>query len=91
MGIADRLKKSFRAFTEKPGHTVSLRGYESLLDAIGDREADLEQLSDQELTAAATELLAVNRDADEPVDKLDQDQLIEVCALGREAGPPGAR
>jgi len=86
VGIADRLKKSFRAFTEKPGHTVSLRGYESLLDAIGDREADLEQLSDQELTAAAAELLAVNRDADEPVDKLDQDQLIEVCALGREAG-----
>jgi preprotein translocase subunit SecA len=86
VGIADRLKKSFRSFTEKPGHTVALRGYQDLLEAIGDREADLEALSDDELTAAAVDLVAGTVDADGPADRLDRDQVIEVCALGREAG-----
>jgi preprotein translocase subunit SecA len=86
VGIADRLKKSFRLLMEKPGQTVSLRGYEDLLDQVNDRESELEALSDDELTEAAKELREVNREADAPVPSLDADQLVEVCALAREAG-----
>ncbi|HEY2796084.1 MAG TPA: accessory Sec system translocase SecA2, partial [Micromonosporaceae bacterium] len=151
MGIADRLKKSFRQLVQRPGSTVSLAQYETLLDDIDKREDELQEMSDEELTAAALALLPERHDAttsgemsdksaeaeaddeadadvdaddaldlgldadgeldgddDEVADvdddvaeiaeparthrpaaavsKLTRDQIVEVCALGREAG-----
>ncbi len=133
MGIADRVKKSFRQLLQRPGATVSLAPYEALIGDIEDREAELREWSDAELTTAARAMLSVNRsntgdangesdaiddpidagksddagesgsagpDTDEPAETADvmgaefgtavaaltTDEIIEVCALGREAG-----
>jgi preprotein translocase subunit SecA len=133
VGIADRVKKSFRQLLQRPGATVSLAQYEALMGDIEDREAALRECSDAKLTTAARAMLLVNRsntgaakgesgaiddasdagksgeadesglagsDADEPADSagmngavfgaavaaLTTDEIIEVCALGREAG-----
>jgi preprotein translocase subunit SecA len=132
VGITDRLKKSFRQLLQRPGATVSLAPYEALLGDIEDREAELREWSDAELTAAALAMLPVSRsttrdatdesdviddtseagesdadesglagpDVDETSDSADvigaefgavaveltTDEIIEVCALGREAG-----
>ena len=123
MGLADRLKKSFRQLLQRPGDTVALAPYEALLADIEARGLKLAELSDAELTAAALTLLPARPDgvpdasegpggsepddesdvsdtntdeADDsssagaattaPVDTLTWDQIIEVCALGREAG-----
>src|SRR5690606_4887115 len=56
----------------------SLAKYEKLLPQIEQREDDLRELTDEELTARAGKL----RDAD----SFGNEQLVEVCALGREAG-----
>jgi preprotein translocase subunit SecA len=80
---------------QRPGDVVSLAPYEALLDEIAEREADLVELSDAELTAAAGGLLPARKvdesDAEEsyaaePIAALTPEQIIEVCALGREAG-----
>jgi preprotein translocase subunit SecA len=101
VGIADRLKKSFQQLLQRPGATVNLAEYEALLDRVADRETELRELPDDELTAAARELLGrpnpEDQDAEDDdeavsadvVDKsagLTPDQLVEICALGREAG-----
>jgi preprotein translocase subunit SecA len=130
VGITDRLKKSFRQLLQRPGATVSLAPYEALISEIEDREAELREFSDAELTAAARAMFSVNRsdiaedeskpdtvddsgesddaddsaladaDGDEPSDSADvtgaeagavvaaltPEEVIEVCALGREAG-----
>jgi preprotein translocase subunit SecA len=133
VGIADRVKKSFRQLLQRPGATVSLAPYEALIGDIEDREAELREWSDAELTTAARAMLSVNRsntgdangesdaidapidagksddagesvsagpDTDEPAESADvmraefgtavaaltTDEIIEVCALGREAG-----
>ncbi len=69
MSLAQRLKNRARRFLERPGTVVSLRRYSDLLGQIDDREAELQELSDKELTAAAREA----------------ENLVEICAVGREA------
>ncbi|HEY7174418.1 MAG TPA: accessory Sec system translocase SecA2, partial [Micromonosporaceae bacterium] len=107
MGLVDRLKKSFQQVVQRPGATVSLASFEALLPDIEARGAELQDLSDDELTEVARDLLpkpsekpGVTEDADESTDTADAipaapsaplatlttDQLVEVCALGREAG-----
>ncbi|HEY1486988.1 MAG TPA: hypothetical protein VGF84_12855, partial [Micromonosporaceae bacterium] len=81
MGIADRLKKSFRQLLQRPGATVSLDQYEALLVDIDKREDELKELSNAELTAAALALLPersasiVAKDNDK-ADKSDKADLI---------------
>jgi preprotein translocase subunit SecA len=69
VSLAQRLKKKARRFLERPGTVVSLRKYSDLLPEIEDREADLQELTDEELTAAAAEA----------------ETTVEICAIGREA------
>ncbi|MGH3949292.1 MAG: accessory Sec system translocase SecA2, partial [Pseudonocardiaceae bacterium] len=71
-GVGRRL----RTILQRPA-SVQLSRYEALLPAIADREADLREVSDAELTTAAGRLrLAAG---------FGEAQLVEVCALGREA------
>jgi preprotein translocase subunit SecA len=112
VGIADRLKKTFRQVMQKPGSTVRLEAYDALLSDIEAREPDLVDMSDAELTEAALALRGGDTDktdvadseqadsdqadSDRGADRADSDlresdplstdQIIEVCALGREAG-----
>ncbi|OQO90330.1 accessory Sec system translocase SecA2 [Saccharomonospora piscinae] len=61
--------------------SVDLKRYEALLPRVGALEPELEKLSDTELTERA----AAVREAGE----LDNDLLVEMCALGREAARRG--
>ena len=70
-GIAARLRR----LTDRTA-SVDLTRYTKLLPAIGEREADLRKLTDEELGAAAQHLR-------ESVD--DKGWLTDMCALGREA------
>ncbi|WP_236795979.1 accessory Sec system translocase SecA2 [Amycolatopsis sp. GM8] len=74
--LITRMGKRLRKLIERPG-SAELTRYEALLPAIGELEAELEGLTDTELTERAGKLRleAVFKD----------DQLVEVCALGREA------
>ena len=89
MGFADRWVQRLRKFMERPGATVSLAPFEALLPAIDDRESELEELSDGQFTKLAKKfryrLIAAIKQADTPGPPSDDD-LIEICALGREAG-----
>jgi preprotein translocase subunit SecA len=67
--LAQRLKNKARRFLERPGTVVSLRRYEELLPEIEEREPDLQALDDAALTEAAA----------------NADELVEICAIGREA------
>ncbi len=71
-----RISKRLRRVIQRPA-SVRLTRYEALLPAIADRESDLRALTDAELTTAAQRL------------RLEATfgigQLVEVCALGREA------
>src|SRR5690606_18884267 len=75
--VTKRIGQRLRRIIERPA-SVSLAKYEKLLPQIEQREADLRELTDEELTARAGRL----RDAD----SFGNEQLVEVCALGREAG-----
>jgi preprotein translocase subunit SecA len=94
VGLADRfrksVRKSFGQLMQRPGATVSLAPYQALLDRIEARGAELDEISDDELRAAATALLERERpDAstqEEGSQALTADEIVEVCALGREAG-----
>jgi preprotein translocase subunit SecA len=74
-----RVKAGFSRFLDRPA-TVDISRYEGLLTSIEWREKKVGELSDEELTEAATKL---RREADEP--GFDEKELIELCALGREA------
>ncbi|PRX44130.1 preprotein translocase subunit SecA [Prauserella shujinwangii] len=74
--MLNRVGRRLRRLIQRPA-SAELTRYEALLPAIGRREAELEKLSDTELTEAA----AAMRERD-PV---DQEWLAELCALGREA------
>ncbi|WP_158885567.1 accessory Sec system translocase SecA2 [Amycolatopsis anabasis] len=74
--LISRMGKRLRRIIQRPA-SIELTRYEALLPAIGKREPELEKLSDAELTEAAEKL---RREAE-----FGDDQLIEVCALGREA------
>ncbi len=97
MGITDRLKKSFRQLLQRPGATVSLAPYEALIGDIEDRETEIRGWSDAQLTSAARAMLPGVDERSEAADiddaeagalaaALTRDEIIEVCALGREAG-----
>jgi preprotein translocase subunit SecA len=69
VSLAQRLKNKARRFLERPGTVVGLRRYEELLPEIEARESDLLDLDDAALTEAAREA----------------EDLVEICAVGREA------
>ena len=74
--LIDRMSRRLRRIIQRPA-SVELTRYEKLLPAIGEREPELEKLTDAELTEAAAKLKLEAEFGDK--------QLIEVCALGREA------
>ncbi|HVV10818.1 accessory Sec system translocase SecA2 [Amycolatopsis sp.] len=74
--LISRMGKQLRRLIERPA-SIELTHYEGLLPAIGELEAEVEQLSDTELTERAAKLRLEAGFGDK--------QLIEVCALGREA------
>ena len=74
--MISRVGKRLRRIIQRPG-SIELTHYEKLLPAVADLEPELEKLSDEELTERASKL----RDATTFGDA----QLVEVCALGREA------
>jgi preprotein translocase subunit SecA len=67
MALRDRLRR----LVQKPG-SVDLAPFRALVDAAGGRESRVQDLSDAELTAAASALR-------------EKEDLAELCALGREA------
>ncbi|GAB2972604.1 accessory Sec system translocase SecA2 [Amycolatopsis acidiphila] len=74
--LITRMGKRLRRLMERPG-SAELSRYEALLPAIGELEAELEELTDTELTERAGKLRLEAEFADP--------QLVELCALGREA------
>ena len=74
--LISRVGKRLRRIIQRPG-SVELTRYEALLPAVEKLEPELEKLSDEELTERAGK---VREETD-----FGDDQLIEVCALGREA------
>lgn len=71
-----RLKQRMRRFAQRPG-SADLTPYRTLLTAVSAHEERIAALSDEELTEAATAL----RERGE----FSRDELVEVCALAREA------
>jgi preprotein translocase subunit SecA len=71
-----RLKQRARRFAQKPG-SADLGPYQALLTSVNEREDALRELSDAELTAAAT--------AVREKDAFGDAERVEVCALAREA------
>ena len=67
MALRDRLRR----LVQKPG-SVDLAPFRALVDEAGARESRIAELSDAELTAAASVLR-------------EEEDLAELCALGREA------
>ncbi|MEV4414120.1 accessory Sec system translocase SecA2 [Catellatospora sp. NPDC049609] len=94
MGLGSRLKQKLRTFMERPGTTVSLDRFEAILPKIRDMEDELAALTDAELTERAVLLRSVVSGTDDgtpPVTQakplpIDEEDLAEICALGREAG-----
>ncbi|WP_215547444.1 accessory Sec system translocase SecA2 [Amycolatopsis sp. CA-230715] len=74
--LMSRMGKRLRRIMQRPG-SVELSRYEALLPAVEKREPELEKLSDAELTEAAAKLREKSAFGD--------DELVEVCALGRES------
>jgi preprotein translocase subunit SecA len=69
MSLSHRIRARFRRFMERPGTTVNLAPFRSLLPRIEARGPDLADLDDDALVAAAG----------------DATELVEICAIGREA------
>ncbi|QFZ17675.1 accessory Sec system translocase SecA2 [Saccharothrix syringae] len=74
--LLGRFKQRMRRFAQKPG-SADLTPYRKLLDEVNERAERVKQLSDEELTAAAAELRGRS--------EFGRPELVEVCALGREA------
>ncbi|WP_116111470.1 accessory Sec system translocase SecA2 [Amycolatopsis ruanii] len=74
--LISRMGKRLRKLIERPG-SVELTKYEALLPDIEALEPELEALSDTELTERAGKL-RLEAEIGDP-------QLVELCALGREA------
>ncbi|MFI7677907.1 accessory Sec system translocase SecA2 [Actinophytocola sp. NPDC049390] len=74
-----RVKAGFSRFLDRPA-TVDISRFEGLLTSVEWREKKVGELSDEELAAAAGKL---RRAGDEP--GFDEKELVELCALGREA------
>ncbi|MDI1465154.1 accessory Sec system translocase SecA2 [Catellatospora sp. KI3] len=94
MGFGGRLKQKLRTFMQRPGTTISLAGFEAILPRIADLEDELAALTDAEFTERAValrEIVSGTEDGQPRVtlaqpQPIDADDLIEICALGREAG-----
>jgi preprotein translocase subunit SecA len=69
MSLSHRIKARFRRFMERPGTTVKLGPFRSLLPRVAERGPALADLDDDALTAAAGEAT----------------DLVDICAIGREA------
>ena len=69
MGVSQRVKHGFRKFLQRPGTTVDLGPLRKLLPAIAEREPELQELDDAELTELAGQAT----------------EIVEICAIGREA------
>ncbi|NUT51457.1 MAG: accessory Sec system translocase SecA2, partial [Saccharothrix sp.] len=74
--LLGRFKQRLRRFAQKPG-SADLTPFRKLLDEVNEQAERVKKLSDEELTAAAAAL----RDKSE----FGRPELVEVCALGREA------
>ncbi|OLF08917.1 accessory Sec system translocase SecA2 [Actinophytocola xanthii] len=87
-----RVKDRFGRLLDRPA-TVDISRYQELLKSIEWREAKLEKLTDEELTAAAAALRTEESDEDTGHGKghgkddkgFDEKHLAELCAVGREA------
>ncbi len=79
MGLVSKITSWRKRLQEQPGTTIDLEPMRALLPLIEEREAELSELSDDELTAAAVAL----HERDDPED------FVEACALGREAARRG--
>jgi preprotein translocase subunit SecA len=79
MGLVSKITSWRKKLQEQPGTTIDLEPMRALLPLIEEREAELSELTDEELTAAAVEL----HERDDPED------FVEACALGREAAKRG--
>jgi preprotein translocase subunit SecA len=80
VALISRVGKRLRRIIQRPG-SVELTRYEALLPAVEKLEPELEKLSDPELTERAGKL----RERLDGTTAFTDDQLVEVCALGREA------
>lgn len=69
MSLSRRLRARFRRFLERPGTTVDLAPFRTHLPAVDARGRELADLDDAALTRVAG----------------DAEQLVELCAVGREA------
>ncbi|MFD8499734.1 accessory Sec system translocase SecA2 [Amycolatopsis sp. NPDC059657] len=74
--LISRVGKRLRRIIQRPG-SIELTRYEPLVPAIEKLEEELKKLSDAELTERAAALREGGKSGD--------DELIEICALGREA------
>lgn len=82
-----RVRGGFQRLLERPA-TVDISHYEKLLKSIEWRESRLEKLSDEELTAAAAKLRRP-ADSTETGGGFTDTELLEFCAIGREAARRG--
>ncbi|WP_275295822.1 accessory Sec system translocase SecA2 [Amycolatopsis sp. La24] len=80
MALISRVGKRLRRIIQRPG-SVELTRYEALLPAVEKLEPELEKLENAELTERAGKL----RDSIGGAASFTDSQLIEICALGREA------
>ena len=80
MALISRVGKRLRRIIQRPG-SVELTRYEALLPAVEKLEPELEKLDDAEVTERAGKL----REDIGGAASFTDDQLVEVCALGREA------
>lgn len=81
--MAGKLRQRFRKLIGRPG-TADLSRYESIVRAAGEREERVQELSDEELTAAAAGLAGEETGA-----AYSEEDLAELCALAREAARRG--
>src|SRR4051794_25838600 len=71
MGLVSKFNAWRRKLQEQPGTTIDLEPMQALLPLIEEREAELSELTDDELRAAATAL----HQREDPQD------FVEACAL----------
>ncbi|GAB7052043.1 accessory Sec system translocase SecA2 [Catenuloplanes indicus] len=73
MGVSSRLKSRFQKFLQRPGTTVDLAPLQKRLPAVEALEEELKELDDAALTERAGEA----------------SEIVEICAIGREAARRG--
>src|SRR5262249_9774662 len=79
MGLVSKITSWRKKLQEQPGTTIDLEPMRALLVPIEEREAELSELTDDELTAAAVPLH----------EREDREDFVEACAGGGEAAGRG--